>query len=192
MLLFELFLITFFLNVIQSELYESKPGELSEVASSVQETSISLNDLVKSNIKNNIAKRDVPGAREQEDSMDKSTRVQSEQLRHLVPRSSKARTLLQSRGQRRSGRDGRKGRRVQKGRRGRSRGRGRPSRGRSPRRGRQGSTRRGRGRRFQSPAGNTALEEEAAVEDAAEERSVSDYGYDYPSPAYYYDADYYC
>uniref|UniRef100_A0A0K0F3S8 FoP_duplication domain-containing protein n=1 Tax=Strongyloides venezuelensis TaxID=75913 RepID=A0A0K0F3S8_STRVS len=182
MLLFELFLITFSLNVIQSELHESKPGESSEVASSVQETSISLNDLVKSNIKNNIVKRDVPDAGEQEDSMDKSARVQSKQLRHLAPRSSRARRLSQLRGH------GRAGGRLRRFPRREIQGSGKESR-KSPRRGSQDGIRgRSPGVGIRAPRrplsrgrqGYKEIEEESPVGDEFEETPDSDGSLDYP------------
>uniref|UniRef100_A0A0N5BGQ7 Uncharacterized protein n=1 Tax=Strongyloides papillosus TaxID=174720 RepID=A0A0N5BGQ7_STREA len=106
MLLFGLLLKIFFLNVIQSKLYEYKPGELSEAASNVQEYSVSLNDLINSNIKNNIIKRDIPGVGKQEYLVGRSMSSQSGQRGHssLVP--SIAKMSLQSRGQKRSARRG--------------------------------------------------------------------------------------
>uniref|UniRef100_A0A0N5C5H1 FoP_duplication domain-containing protein n=1 Tax=Strongyloides papillosus TaxID=174720 RepID=A0A0N5C5H1_STREA len=157
MLLFRLLLILFSLNVIQSELYESKPGELSEAASNVQEYSVSLDDLGNSNIKNNIIKRDVPGVDEREYLASRSMSFQSGKRRHLSPVPSRARRLPQPGAQRR----GRKNRRSR--RRGRS-----GRRGRSPVRiDRSGSGFSGRGKRArggsqrqnQSPQGDNGFEE---------------------------------
>uniref|UniRef100_A0A0K0F1V7 Uncharacterized protein n=1 Tax=Strongyloides venezuelensis TaxID=75913 RepID=A0A0K0F1V7_STRVS len=189
MLLFGLLLVIFFLNVIRSELYESKPDELSKSASNVKEMLVSLDDLHNLNFKNNIIKRNVLGMNEEKHSTGKRIRVQSKRLRHLPPGLSRARKLLQPRGQRRHAiigiiaRIARIARRVGLGRRGRIPGRRDRLRGRSTskdRRGKQDSKRRDKGRQIESAAGVQALGEEILEEDAAKEITDPEYKYDYP------------
>uniref|UniRef100_A0A0N5C6G4 DUF148 domain-containing protein n=1 Tax=Strongyloides papillosus TaxID=174720 RepID=A0A0N5C6G4_STREA len=185
----------FSFNVIQSKLYESESDELSEAASNVQENLVSLDDLDYSNIKNNIIKRDVSGVDEQEYPTGESMRVQSEQFRHLPSGHSRAKRLLQFRGQRRNGIIGILGRiaRIAKGlragKKGRFPGRRGRSRGRSTsrdRRDRQGSKRKGRKRKNRSAAGDPDLLEEAAEEDPAEETMDPDYDCDFSGESVYY------